>query len=400
MKAKNFLFIAILIFFLGFLIGCAHHFQKNIPTNELDEDETNGLSVKTEEYIPLPHIIDFKMIDHEHGWMTVIKDEDKIGILVTSDQGFTWKEVTPNIPLGKEITQPYFFLNETHAWLTMKKFGEIQLIYTQDGGENWIESNPFVSEEGEMMGLTFTDENIGWITNFVSGIGMGGNHIELAKTIDGGKNWSLISEESSNHIIPYEGLKGTVIFSDPQQGWIPVSTIEVQPWLFASTNGGTTWERYYLPSHPEIQGENLISVGPLIFLEKNNKVFIVGFSSADKVTIAIYSTTNSNNNWGISPKIDFESTDIGPNGISISVLDAQHVWFGLKNRLFSYQNAQWKEESSISEKLPQDYWIKKVDFLKENEGWLVIGNNIKSRLLYTKDGGKSWEEVQARIEYK
>lgn len=49
---------------------------------------------------------------------------------------------------------------------------------------------------------------------------------------------------------------------------------------------------------------------------------------------------------------------------------------------------------------PQDYWIKKVDFLKENEGWLVIGNNIKSRLLYTKDGGKSWEEVQARIEYK
>jgi|GEM_PF-3602553 len=243
MKAKNLLFIVILIIFLGVLIGCADHFQKDISINDLDEDEPKGLSVINEEYDALPHIIDFKMIDNEHGWMTVIKDEGRIGILVTSDQGFTWRDVTPNIPLGKEITQPYFFLNETHAWLTIKKFGEIQLIYTQDSGENWIESKPFVSEDGEITGITFTDENIGWITNFVRGIGMGGNQIELAKTIDGGKNWSLISEESANHIIPFEGLKGTVVFSDPQQGWIPVSTIDVQPWLFASTNGGTKWEK-------------------------------------------------------------------------------------------------------------------------------------------------------------
>jgi len=102
-------------------------------------------------------------------------------ILYTSDKGNTWRI---NETGRNENIVKLFFLNENHGWgiVHYENFPEYRsiLLSTTNGGVDW-EYSFYRIENVFLYSIVFFDTLNGWI----------GGDIELAYTEDGGQNWFI-----------------------------------------------------------------------------------------------------------------------------------------------------------------------------------------------------------------
>jgi photosystem II stability/assembly factor-like uncharacterized protein len=149
---------------------------------------------------PLEFIISLHMIDNQHGWMhkkwqNQYPYNSYHSYLKTTDGGYSWEDMTDNLPEESNI-YPIYFINQNIGFLGAGSdpSNYQALIYkTIDGGENWYLTNtPIVYSSYPSLvnystnKLFFIDVSNGWAacSAYV------GSGLSLYTT-DGGENWDV-----------------------------------------------------------------------------------------------------------------------------------------------------------------------------------------------------------------
>jgi len=102
-------------------------------------------------------------------------------LLSTNDSGFSW---TATVVPGDSGVLRAQLLSSADIWV-VSGLGE-KLLHTLDGGRRWSSINP-VSDGGMVMGIQFSDHDLGWLV-----ISYGTFSDSLFHTSDGGKTWAKV----------------------------------------------------------------------------------------------------------------------------------------------------------------------------------------------------------------
>jgi len=115
-----------------------------------------------------------------------------------------------------------YFTDINHGWAVGDKGA---VLYTSDGGINWIEKTS--GSYMELYGVAFTDLNNGWAV---------GEEGTVLSTTNGGNNWYSVDIGTSDEL-------NSIVFTDANNGWIAgYDFYPIHGSIFHTVNGGTTWE--------------------------------------------------------------------------------------------------------------------------------------------------------------
>jgi len=171
-----------------------------------------------------PQLRAAELVSPAHGWALV---QEKL--VWTADGGARWQEITPDVQriLGVSFHDPL------NGWLVAQthRRGEINILRTHDGGKTWGKSSTLLYDEAILIEQAFIeilDERTLWValrlpssSNFSLG--------QLFASQDGGHTWQKRS-------IP---LGEAVHFMDAQEGWTAGGPSGNQ--IFSTQDGGLTW---------------------------------------------------------------------------------------------------------------------------------------------------------------
>lgn len=191
--------------------------------------------------------------DDLHGWATFGD-----GIFVTSDGGLNWNigYYLPEQMRFTEISAP----DEDHLYA----FSPTAVTFSDDGGYNWVDRSPFLWFSGGYMGkaMSFADSLTGYY------ILQKDNYMVVAKTVDGGVNWSELLAGDRAYLSAavdfYDADNGVLYIGDsvkvthdggqtwlPYDFWLPASLLMPDPQIvivvypggtiMASYNGGISY---------------------------------------------------------------------------------------------------------------------------------------------------------------
>jgi len=156
---------------------------------------------------PLYEFRDFTFVSTERGWIAVLYETptESFGIIYfTEDGGITWTEQlelnSTQLGHGGVIVNSVAFLNDSLGWAVvggfMDNFDNMDIYFTDDGGENWNkigESKKYITNV-----IPITEDSL-W--SF-------GRSVE--RTMDGGKSWNYIEPQGypfgTMRILPRSGL--------------------------------------------------------------------------------------------------------------------------------------------------------------------------------------------------
>lgn len=141
-----------------------------------------------------------QFINENTGW--VISD---FALYKTTDGGIHWTPILYNFALQMGYFQTYFFLNAQTGWVTIP--GGVSK--STDGGCTW---SSYTIPIQTPYALKFFDKNVGWCAgkNGVNGV--------VARTLNGGVNWTIQSSEPGN-------VFWDMCFINPSSGWLSGNSI-------------------------------------------------------------------------------------------------------------------------------------------------------------------------------
>lgn len=290
---------------------------------------------------------DIYFIDSQTGWA--------IGntIIYTNDGGVTWSPRLNGIEDARDgilpnwILEDICFSDEKSGWIVSSRGG--RLIRTEDGGDSWqwVDIGRDIRYSG-LSAVYFTDSDQGWIA---------GDYANILRTTDG-NSWELQTKAGGDLV--------AVDFADPENGWA------VGFWnALHTSDGGSVWSR---------QAEDIEGI-----------ITGVDFKDPDHgwihTRIELFHTEDGGSTFsGATPSL------VGHQEIySIQLLDDFSGWaVGRDIAFFKVQ-----EDEEWQDKYPDgrmDLWS--VDFVSEQEGWLVGSMGLGGICLSTENGGRNWEATQ------
>lgn len=354
-----------------------------------------------------------QMFDLQNGWGF---DSDH-HILRTHNGGKTWQDVTP--PLGYYDPTGFFAIDAETAWATFtiglySSPATAHVWHTVDGGQTWTSSQEFrldVDQYGEPypsefyvpQQMQFIDRQTGWLSAAVS-YNMNAARPLLFHTTDGGETWQTVNSRIE---LPNNCLGVGFVFIDSQTGWMGGNCFVQQivsnkisffvlpdGWgIYKTLDGGSSYEqKTFLPIPEEFQQLNL--------LQQEGNCGEIRLESFAEDVIGI--------EWGCSiftplgPDFRYFAFS-GDNGQTWAswkstgnefFLDADHGW-----RLLSSGELQQTTDSGAN-------WITiknvtwddaEFDFVSEQEGWAIVSTQYAKLLLYTANGGKTWQDLHPLI---
>jgi photosystem II stability/assembly factor-like uncharacterized protein len=167
---------------------------------------------------------DVKFLDDQRGFIASATHADVAQshalILATDDGGSTWREVYRSArPF--EITWKLSFPSKDVGYCTIQSYNPDTsasarfVAKTTDGGKTWSEIPLVDDHRVRQFGVSFLDENIGWVGAMPHGLG----------TTDGGKSWSKVdfgNAVNKIRLIPSsQGVTGYAIGAEVYRMQIP-----------------------------------------------------------------------------------------------------------------------------------------------------------------------------------
>ena len=380
--------------------GVAFSIDSNVLNGEITAITTTlpTLATTTETNLPSftsQQVEEIGLASSEFGW--ALRDNH---LLSTSDGGKSWADITP--ALGESAILDVEFQDSKLGWLaasslTANPEGSLNILQTRDGGSTWETSSSSLS--GLTVGaayLEFLNAETGWLvvkipssSNFSIG--------RLFATQDGGLTW----EERS---IP---LGDPVHFVDEQHGWVAGGPRGDQ--LFFSEDGGLTWQTQQLPDLPNGQ----IFIGLPEFENVNQGVLPVTVNDLPRSAFLLYQTWDGGDSWALLERFPLDAEP----GTALPFNSVNGNWWvvtpGLSG-LISSQSSGNRSLSITPSNLPTGVIM--LEFLSEQTGLALVQDNacqgdkfpfgqaipagavpfecrLISRVFATQDGGLHWTEI-------
>jgi photosystem II stability/assembly factor-like uncharacterized protein len=292
-------------------------------------------------------------------------------ILLTADSGKTWQLKDSGTDLALYGVE---FPDEQTGWISGQ---DGLLLKTEDGGETWQQKDTGAAVS--LLSLQFLDKNHAWAV---------GSQATYLRTTNGGESWE------SGYIEPsLEGvdINATLALSDPtiysvhfvdtQTGWMVGEFGKI----FHSTDGGQSWAE---------QQNSLLSQDGITDALNLPTFFGVDFVSATEgIAVGlegkIVVTTDGGQHWTF---LKDTASETAPLYTPVLFDNGQGWIVGASGRIYrkkgksgeNGQNGKW-ERTNFG--MPMVTWLRAIDFLDTQHGWIVGGFGTVMR---TSNGGESW----------
>jgi photosystem II stability/assembly factor-like uncharacterized protein len=348
------------------------------------------------------------MMDAKRGWgIGTTASDPNDHILVTTDGGTKWKDVTPpegtDPAVGKVATA--LFKSIDTAWVIYSSNviqsppGNAQVWKTTNGGNDWTASQPIVPP-GNMEFFSpgyfsFPDDQHGWLLVH-GGAGMSHDYIYVYGTADGGTSWfSQVDPINSDATgaFPSMGLwKTGMTFADAQKGWITYENGGVAPGLtlYGTANGGYSWAEQSLPapaSQADLFTNPNYSCGSynLAFLDSQQGGMVVTcmMGSGDLKKSWLYQTADAGQSWQ-------SSLLPAPDG-DLQMIDTNNGYY-VGGNIFRTTDSGKSWVIVIPVK-----WGGKPDFIDLTTGWIVAVNDTERALVQTTNSAVNWAILKTVI---
>ncbi len=285
-------------------------------------------------------------------------------ILLTTDGGKSWQTKSSGTETALYNVK---FVDAQNGWISGQ---EGLILRTKDGGETWQKQESGITSP--VFALAFVDQNHGWAVS---------EQATYLRTTNGGETWEKGRIEASVEGVAEEETLAMVDpalydihFLDEKTGWMVGEFGKI----YHSTDSGVSWT--------EQQGSLLGQAGiddalnfPTWFgvrFANANEGFVVGLEGK------IAQTTDGGKSWKfIAEEISAASTD---PLYALSLRDGSGWVAGAAGRVLRLQNGEW---GLAPLGLPVVPWLRALDFVDENTGWIVGGYGT---IIHTTDGGKTW----------
>jgi len=251
-----------------------------------------------------------------------------------------------------EYLKDVHFVDQFDGWLTGQN-GTI--VHTTDEGQTWTDHS-FATTDG-INAVQFTNSDLGCVV---------GDNGLIAITSDGGGFWNDRSVFGNSTTL------NDVYFATEQLGWAAGEN----GFLIVTTDGGNTWVQQTSDIF-----ENINSVhfsGPDSgWAVGNSGRIIYTIDSGNSWTLAVSDTTlNLHSVYFVN---NSEGWAVGDAGLILHSVDGGMTW-----------------ETQIN---PQGTTLESVAFVDNETGWAAGGAGGFSALVYTDDGGTTWQTQQTGIEF-
>ncbi|WP_138493529.1 hypothetical protein [Paenibacillus pinistramenti] len=398
------------------------------PVQEADNQENgqvltvvNPETAKTEssseetakKYQIQTRLTDFKLFSDTIGIAWGIT-RGELRLYTTKDKGRTWTNISPaatvQFPSAIRYGKEMYFLDQSHGWIMRKAQGSTEgiLLYTKDGGLHWSISS--LPSNADPSSIYFATPDRGWILS--KGFSSSGSQSKtLYNSYDGGMTWSSDTKEASSTGadadgtlpgLPQYGYFEDMAYTTEQKGFTLVQQL-TKPDLYTTSDGGEHWSanssffsKLDLENCSQYTAEEIN-----VFPGNGQSAYIpVRCIKGDPSNSSKYSGYFTADGGKTFQFVDFAlQWQSGENAALVPFfLNGQEGW-SLQGNLIYHTDNQGKIWTALPEspKLTatlQDYpEVVKLQFITPEYGWILVQNSGEktSRLLSTKDGGRSWQ---------
>ena len=372
-----------------------------IPNNELPDGPFLPALASSK-----PVIISYiQMVDQSKGWGIGHQNISSDHILFTKDGGLTWSDSTPPEPDADTRKKAWaYFASDRLGWVIYQlQVGSLPtddpyVWFTRDGGDTWNISRPLSTDGLESFfvpeGFAFVSASHGWLLVHVDA-GMSHDYSYLYSTENGGISWERIVDPYG---VGLQSLHNTgIAFADTLYGWVSKDNLGVMAGAFfeSTTDGGLTWEDIFLPAPPELDWFEELSL-----CQTSAPTFTSIQTASLIVKCRLYGDeATSFSNWNLT--YIYTSLDRGttwhraqlPAPVdSLLFLDTQTGWaFGREYYQTTDGGLSWVPVKRVS-------WDGQFSFVDELHGWAVATNEDATALVYTTDGGQTWQIIEPEME--
>jgi photosystem II stability/assembly factor-like uncharacterized protein len=244
-------------------------------------------------------------------------------VLRTVDGGTTWLNATPPGIGAIGLSAALTVLDTNTAWLLVPgtDFFSGTLYRTGDGGITWSSNVvPFggalIQFQNGSSGRALADR----------GAGAGSEAVELFQTSDGGATWISVfhddpSQPGSSDSLPLGGIKNGMTFLDDQTGWVTgFLPMDGDIYLYITHDGGVSWAKQSVPLPAVYEAYQYLPQTPVFFGKDGFLPLTIYKSGTSDLTF--YTTHDGGLTWTGDPA---NANQVIQPGLP-AFADALHIW--------------------------------------------------------------------------
>jgi photosystem II stability/assembly factor-like uncharacterized protein len=310
-------------------------------------------------------------------------------LLLTSDAGAHWQDVTPPGGSAQQLG-PTYFLTALNGWVATSSSGPsastVAVLRTSDSGHTWTTSHlPTFPEAGVMpVDMRFLTPQHGWLV------------VSLPHTMLSNPGMLFTTADSVVTWVPSAlPVAGSVQFLDTSRGWLVGGQgPTVQNLLYATHDGGQSWQQQAYPA-PTSAHTNTPIVGSPAFFTPQAGILAINF----RTSVLISSTHDGGQSWNMIATFPLPDTDsLAPPLLAV---DGQSGWVVVGSQWYTTTDGGQKWQPLPHS--PALIGVVAFAFHTARIGWAVTSNSQCSKATstctttitrwQTADGGATWLQV-------